>query len=195
MSGPFSYYGDHPLAEPTPFLKRRVVLAGAPGVGEGVVGSTLCSLTGWPFVEIERAVEHDAGHSMARLMVHEGEAMVSARCWAHVARALVRQPLSVIAVPAIVLAPSPRLKHVLQNADLHYITAPVEEQVAWLEKRRIRDGGRLGWFPNGMAGPPSVEVLHQACAPVARDATVSHAVRPDAHLRTARRLMRMLTTG
>ena len=42
------------------------------------------------------------------------------------------------------LAPSPRIKHVLAHAELHYITAPVSEQEEWLEQRAHRDG-RLGW--------------------------------------------------
>lgn len=195
MSGPSSYYGDHPLAGAVPLLKRHVLLAGAPGVGEGLVGAALCSLTGWSFVEIERVVEHDSRHTIARLMVREGEAMVSARCWAHLARVFARRPPCVVAVPAVVLAPGPRLRHALEHADLHFITAPVEEQVEWLEQRSARDDGKLGWFPAGVEGPPSVEVLHQACAPVARVATACHAVRPASHLRTARSLMQTLTTG
>ena len=194
MAGPLSYYGNYPGAESVPPLARPIVLAGAPGVGIGLIGASLCSLTGWPYVEIERAVEHDAGRAIAGLMMREGEAMVSARCWAHVARSLARRPHSVIAVPAIVLAPGPRLKHVQQHARLHHLTAPIDEQVDWLLQRSEREDG-LAWFPAGVGGPPSVEVLHLAGAPVARSADVCHSVTPSAHLRTARMLKEALLAG
>jgi len=193
MSNSHSYYGAHPLAEAAPTLDRPLVLSGAPGVGVGLVGATLCSLTGWPFVEIERAVEHDAGHSIARLTVQEGIAMVSARCWAHVARTLGRSPTSVIAVPAMVLAASPRLAHVLERATVHHLTASIPDQVEWLQQRSERDPGHLGWFLSGTAATTAVETLHQSCLPVAQRATACHTVRPSAHLRTARTLMALLT--
>lgn len=193
MDGPPSYYSNHPLADSVPFLQRPVVLAGSPGVGVGIIGASLCSLTRWPYVEIERAVEHEAARSLAWLMTNEGEAVVSGRCWAHVVRALARQPASVVAVPAIVVAPGPRLNHILEHADVHFITASVDDQVEWLEQRSARDGGRLDWFPSGLSGIPSVEVLHLAGAPVAQRALACHTVRPSAHLRTARRLLKTLT--
>lgn len=193
MHGPPSYYGDHPLAVAPPLLRRSVVLSGAPGVPTGLVGATLCSLGGWPFVEIERAVEHDARHTIARLIQREGVAMVSARCWSHLARTLARSRPAIIAVPALALAAPQRLAHIRAHADHHHLAASVDDQLAWLASRPVADTTPPGWFADQELTRATVDDRHQQCAAVAGAADMRHHMVPRSHLRTARHLQALLS--
>ena len=60
-------------------LRRPVFLIGLPGVGKTTLGRALAERTGVAFVDLDEAVEADAGKSVAEIFATEGEAGFRAR--------------------------------------------------------------------------------------------------------------------
>lgn len=60
-------------------LRRPVFLIGLPGVGKTTLGRALAERTGVTFVDLDEAVEADAGKSVAEIFATEGEAGFRAR--------------------------------------------------------------------------------------------------------------------
>lgn len=192
MSHPAEYYSDYPDAVQVPALERPLVLAGPPGVGIGSVGSALCSLTGWPYVEVERVIEHEVGRSIAGLVSREGIALVTARCWSHLYRAIIRSPAACVAVHAPVIAADPRLREVLSRAKLIYLEAEPQDLHAHLERQQVQKPGELAWFGRSAILRPDVQRLADESVAVRAAAHEVRRVRPDAALRTARAIFRDL---
>lgn len=193
MPHPAEYYSDYPDAVQVPSLERPLVLAGPPGIGVGSVGAALCSLTGWPYVEVERVIEHEVGRSIAGLVSREGIELVTARCWSHVYRALIRSPAACIAVHAPVLASEPRLAEVLSRARLVYLDADASALHANLERQQARSPGELAWFGRSAILRHDVEQLVADSTIVRASAHEVRPVRPDAALRTARSILKALS--
>ncbi|HCH62236.1 MAG: hypothetical protein CL927_07835 [Deltaproteobacteria bacterium] len=193
MSHPGEYYSDYPDAVQAPALGRPWVIAGPPGVGIGSVGSSLCSLTGWPYVEVERIIEHEVGRSIAGLVSREGISLVTARCWSRVYRAIIRSPAACIAVHAPVIASEPRLQEILARARLVYLDADPAALHAHLERQQAKSPGELAWFGRSAILRSDVQRLAEECLPVRAAAHEVRHVRPDAALRTARAIFRDLT--
>ncbi|MBL8619129.1 MAG: hypothetical protein JNM72_26180 [Deltaproteobacteria bacterium] len=91
-----AYYGYAPLLQ----LERPVVVIGPPGAGTVAVCNALVSVTGLPFIDLMRRVEHDAGKSAAHIQLREGERMLRAREAALLLRALDERPAGLIACGA-----------------------------------------------------------------------------------------------
>jgi shikimate kinase len=63
----------HSEAEPAARL-RRIVLTGFMGSGKSTVGPLLARRLGWRFVDVDDAIEADAGCTIAELFARHGEA-------------------------------------------------------------------------------------------------------------------------
>ncbi len=189
MPHPAEYYSDYPDAQVTPELDRHIVLTGPPGVGVKSVGTALCSLSGWAYVEVDRLVEHDVGCAIAGLVAREGLALVSARCWSQVYRALVRSPAAVIVVHAPVLAHRSRLNELLERARLVYLDADPADLAVHLKHRQTQRPGELAWFGRSPIELDAVHALVRESDPVRRAAHEVRRVRPDASLRAARAIL------
>jgi shikimate kinase len=66
----FGYYGHQPPV----LLGRPLCLVGFLGAGSVPVGSALGALTGLPWIDLDRRVEHAAGRSISQLVLERGEA-------------------------------------------------------------------------------------------------------------------------
>jgi shikimate kinase len=86
------YYDPHPRIR----LGRSVVLAGHIGSGAAAIGRHVCSRTGLPFHEIDRLIEHEAGCSLARLVVERGRDRVERWAEAVLTRLVDHPPYGVI---------------------------------------------------------------------------------------------------
>jgi shikimate kinase len=189
MSHPAEYYSDYPDAPVIPRLQRPLVITGPPGIGIKSVGAALCSLSGWPYVEIERLVEHDVGCAIAGLVSVEGLALVSARCWSQVYRALIRSPAAVIAVHAPILAHRPRLDELLARARMVYLDAEPADLFRHLEHQQTQSPGELAWFGRSAIELEAVRELVRESDPVRRAAHEVRRVRPEGALRSARAIL------
>lgn len=86
------YYEDYPLVD----LDRHVTLVGLVGADTRRIGHQLASLTGLPFFDLERRMEHEAGQSLWELIFQEGTRdfrELERRC---LARALLERPYGVL---------------------------------------------------------------------------------------------------
>lgn len=54
-------------------MTRSIVLVGLPGSGKSSVGAALAARLGWPFVDLDREIERQAGQSVAELFRTGGE--------------------------------------------------------------------------------------------------------------------------
>jgi shikimate kinase len=88
------YYEPYPRLR----LSRAVVLAGQIGCGAAAIGRNVASRTGLPFSEVDRLIEHEAGSSLARLVVEEGPEGLAGRAEAVLARLAGRSPRGLIVV-------------------------------------------------------------------------------------------------
>ncbi len=77
---------------------EHIVLCGTAGSGKSTVGTLVAKALGWPFIDIDRDVEIEAGTSVSELFVREGEPAFRARERAAVRRALDREDPCVIAL-------------------------------------------------------------------------------------------------
>ncbi len=146
----------------SPALDRPVVVAGAPGVGLSGIASAVGSLSGWPLVELDRRVEHDAGRSVAHIVLDEGAAMLAARCRAHLARALRERPPGIVAVRAAVLDHADTRRELAARARLVLLEAPVDVLVFGLALLRARSPGSVPDFVGGGPLAPAELAAHAA---------------------------------
>ena len=51
-----------------------LILVGLPGAGKTTVGRGVAARLGWPFVDLDAAIEREAGRSVAEIFAAEGEA-------------------------------------------------------------------------------------------------------------------------
>jgi shikimate kinase len=84
--------------DPSPRLRlgRCVVLAGQIGSGAPAIGRHVCSRTGLPFHEVDRLIEHEAGCSLARLVVERGRERLERQTESILIRLLQQQPYGVV---------------------------------------------------------------------------------------------------
>ena len=71
----------------------RIVLVGFMGAGKSTVGPLLAARIGWDFLDLDRAIESDAGRTVAQIFASEGEAGFRERERAAALRAAARSAL------------------------------------------------------------------------------------------------------
>jgi shikimate kinase len=86
----------------------NIVLVGPVGAGKSAVGALLARRLGVPFVDVDAAVEAEAGSRIAELFRHEGEPAFRARESALLARCLARDGQVIATGGGAVLAPANR---------------------------------------------------------------------------------------
>jgi shikimate kinase len=112
---------DYYSYAPTLVLERPLVLIGMPGCGAGTVASLLSQRTGIPLVELERWIEHEAGCSLAQLVLERGEAELRRREEVLLPRALAEVPVPVVALGDGALRSRASRKRVKRHATLVYL--------------------------------------------------------------------------
>lgn len=143
----------------------RCVLGGAPGVGKTTVGRAAAAALGWHFVDLDQAVEAEAGATVAEIFARDGEGGFRERERAALRRALLRERV-VIAAGGGALADR-RVRHeALRCARVVTLGAPA----ATLRERLSHGDVR----PLLRGGPGALEALLEARRPAYAEA--HHAV-------------------
>ena len=60
-------------------MRRHIVLLGLPGAGKSTAGALAAERLGWPFIDLDAAIESEAGMSVRDIFGREGEAGFRAR--------------------------------------------------------------------------------------------------------------------
>ena len=107
-------------------MRRPLVLVGLPGSGKSTVGALAAAQLGVPFVDLDRAIEQEAGKSIPRIFEEDGEAAFRVR--------EARLGSSFLSGPPCVLAPGgafpldPETHRLLEASALtvYLVTSPSE---------------------------------------------------------------------
>lgn len=75
-------------------MSERVILIGMPGVGKSAVGRAVAERLGWPFVDLDDAIEVREGRAIAAIFAEDGEPAFRAAEAAALSVALTRAPLA-----------------------------------------------------------------------------------------------------
>ncbi|MEM9293303.1 MAG: shikimate kinase [Acidobacteriota bacterium] len=112
-----NYYDPSPLL----VLRRPLTLVSYPEAGHRMVGYQLAARTGLPFVDLDRATEHEAGMNQWQVLQEHGEEGLRQLEIRSLDRAL-RQPLpAIISLGDRTLMHAPNLERVLAESDLVYL--------------------------------------------------------------------------
>jgi len=108
------YYDYHPLAD----LDRHLVLAGFLTDETRTVGYRLAALTGLPFTDLDRKIEHHAGQSVWDLILNEGETVYRQFEHRQLRRALDDTPPGILTLGDGALIDEANLRTVVERATL-----------------------------------------------------------------------------
>lgn len=127
------YYDYHPVRVP----QIPISLIGFLGALQETVGSLVSQWSGLHFVDLDRAVEHEVGSSVAQLVMQEGEARyreVEALC---LERAIRQGPPGILALGEGALEEPISRERVLQNTALVYLHHEVDDLLDRVRTKRV----------------------------------------------------------
>lgn len=107
---------------------EHVILCGLSGAGKSTVGALLARRLGRPFVDLDRAIEEDAGTGVREIFARDGERAFRVRERAAFAAAVAAATPSVIALGGGALEDDETLSEARTHA-LVYLDAPVRALV------------------------------------------------------------------
>jgi shikimate kinase len=139
------YYEPYPRLR----LPKAVVLAGQIGCGAAAIGRNVASRTGLPFSEVDRLIEHEAGSSLARLVVEEGHEGLAGRAEAVLDRLTGRSPRGLIVVDRAWLPLSAR-EILRRRTRFVFIRRPADYLLERLDQELRRSGD---WILGGLQAP------------------------------------------
>ena len=133
------YYDPYPLV----YLDRPVCLIGFMGSEVHSIGYFISTLTGIPFVELDKLVEHDVGMSLAQLYLEEGESRWRALESKHLKRALKMSPARLICLGDGALLDEENLELCLSRTTLVYIRRPQRSLLKRVQRGRQENPQRF----------------------------------------------------
>ena len=110
--------------------RRRIALIGLRGAGKTTLGSALAKELGYPFVELDREIEHDAGMSLSEVFMLYGQPgyrRIEARC---LERLLASHDQMVLTVGGGIVSETETYQSLLRNCFTVWVRAAPEEHMA-----------------------------------------------------------------
>ena len=167
---------------PTMIVHRPVALVGFMGAGVPLIGATLSALTGLPFIDLDRHVEHDAGTSLARLARERGVDVLAAHERRVLSRVIREQPPPIVALGHAVLAEEKTRRLLAGKVHLIYIRRPLPVLHRTLARELEQQGVGRYWplaqwrpdRPEALAGLLGVHRPHYEAADHTVDASDAH---------------------
>lgn len=147
------YYDPYPLIH----LERPLCLIGFMGSDVHSISYFLASMTGLPFTEVDKLVEHEVGMSLAELYLREGELRWRQLEKHFLSKALSERPARLICLGDGALLRRENLELCLQSSELVYIRRPRISLLDRVTKARSENIQRLPYLVN--AQPHSDELL------------------------------------
>jgi XRE family aerobic/anaerobic benzoate catabolism transcriptional regulator len=146
---------DDPYYSYAPILvtARPVALVGFIGAQIPLTGAVLATLTGLPYIDLERHVEHDAGCAISALVTTRGVDTLAAHERRVLTRTLREQLPPIIALGHATLTEARTRRLLTAHADIIYIQRPIAASYRALS----RDASRC--WPLGGRPPATPEVL------------------------------------
>ena len=136
------YYDHHSQI----ILAKPLCLVGFTGAEVHSVGYFISGMTGIPYVELDKLVEHDVGMSLAQLYLEEGEDRWRQLESHHLAKTLDVRPPRIICLGDGSLLSSVNQQRCLSNAELIYIRRPREVLLHHIQRGRVEVPGRYPYW-------------------------------------------------
>ena len=138
----FGYYGHQPPV----LLERPLCLVGFLGAGSVAVGSALGALTGLPWIDLDRRVEHAAGRTVSQLVLERGDGALQQLEGVALRRALDARPPGIISLGAGALRLPGSAAAVASEATSVYLRWPVEALARNIRRELDQQPGRYPEF-------------------------------------------------
>ena len=138
----FGYYGHQPPV----LLDRPVCLVGFLGAGTVNVGSALGALTGLPWVDLARRIEHSAGCSISQLVLERGERAMQQVEGVSLRRAIDARPAGIISLLAGTLKLPGSAAAVAGETTSVYLRLSLEELTRNVRRELDQQPGRYPEF-------------------------------------------------
>lgn len=140
------YYDHHALVT----IDKPVSLIGFSGAGVHRATYFLSSMTGLPFTDIDRQIEHFAGRSLAQIQIEEGEAAWRELERQVVLRSLRERPPRILCLGEGALLDAKVRKEVMLRSRLVYVRRPREVLLRNIQKGLGESPGRYPLFIQDM---------------------------------------------
>ncbi|MEM7163929.1 MAG: shikimate kinase [Planctomycetota bacterium] len=138
------YYDYHPPRHP----RIPVTLIGFFGAGHEQIGSTMAALTGLPYTELDRSVEHATGCTVGQLVIEGGEDRYREAEADRLARVLRERPAGIVALGEGALLNAGNRALVSDESVLVYVHREADDLAARLRSQQERlPGAGFPWFP------------------------------------------------
>jgi shikimate kinase len=138
----FGYYGHQPPV----LLERPLCLVGFLGAGTVAVGSALGALTGLPWIDLDRRVEHAAGRSISQLVLEKGDGALQQIEGVALRRALDARPAGIVSLGAGALRLPGSAAAVATEATSVYLRLPIEDLTRNVRRELDQQPGRYPEF-------------------------------------------------
>lgn len=140
------YYDHHALVT----IDKPVSLIGFSGAGVHRATYFLSSMTGLPFTDVDRQVEHLAGRSVAQIVIEEGEAAWRKLEQQVVLKSLRETPPRILCLGEGALLDAKVRKEVMWRSKLVYVRRPREVLLRNIQKGLGESPGRFPLFIQNM---------------------------------------------
>ena len=127
-----SYYDPYPQE----MLEQAICLIGFMGCEIHSIAYFLSSLTGYPFVEVDKLVEHEKGMSLAQLYLEQGEQVWRQSESEQLKNALSLKPARIICLGDGALLSKTNQKLCLEQSKLVYLRRPEQSLLRRVQKGR-----------------------------------------------------------
>lgn len=138
----FGYYGHQPPV----LLERPLCLVGFLGAGTVPVGSALGALTGLPWIDLARRVEHAAGCSVSQLVLEKGEGALQQVEGVALRRALDARPAGIVSLLPGTLRLPESAAAVAAESTTVYLRLPIEDLTRNVRRELDQQPGRYPEF-------------------------------------------------
>ena len=147
------YYDPYPQVR----LAKPICLVGFMGSETHSVGYFVSSMTGLPYVELDKLIEHEVGMSLAQLYLEDGERRWRRLEALHLSRVLKQTPPRLICLGDGSLLNRESQKLCLSSAKLVYIRRPRTALLSNIQRGRVETPGRYPYWSQRI--PRSIEDL------------------------------------
>lgn len=150
-----NYYDYAPKIIP----ERPVALTGFAGSRSALVGRAVCALTGLPFIDLDRWVEHESGSCLSHLVLKNGQCAQRTLESRLLERALKARPQGIIVLGEGTLLNEGNQNAVTTQATLVYISLSVFELYARIREESAQSPEKYTHLFHGT--PDSPEEVHR----------------------------------
>ena len=153
------YYDPYPQKS----LKQPLCLVGCSGAEVHSIAYWISGLTGLPYIEVDKLVEHEVGKGLAHLYLESGEEEWRAVERRLLSRTLGETPPRIICIGESALLNPESLRECLRRSELVYIRRPRDVLLKAIQRGRVETPNRFPYWSRH--APTDLEELDRFLRP------------------------------